>query len=181
MPRLFIAIDLPEVHKALLADLQDPTLSVRWTPPAQFHLTLRFIGDVDADTRVAVEKALDAIHSTPFTIEGQGLGVFPSLRKPRVIFAGISPAQALLDLYEGIRHALGKIGIAPDSKPFRPHITLARVKQAIASEIRSYLQSHESLMLPPVAVSQFYLYESILKPDGAHHNQLCTFALSTTA
>ncbi|HMB91518.1 MAG TPA: RNA 2',3'-cyclic phosphodiesterase [Rhodothermales bacterium] len=177
MPRLFTAIDLPDEHKARLTALQDPTLSVRWTPEAQYHLTLRFIGDVDEETLASFEAALASVQAPTFELEGNNLGVFPSLRRPRVIYAGIPPKPPLLGVHASITHELGKIGIAPDTKPFRPHITIARVKKASAAAVRTFLRAHQSFTLPPFSVSHFHLYESILRPEGALHLQRRRFAL----
>jgi 2'-5' RNA ligase len=177
MPRLFTAIDLPEEHKARLAALRDPTLAVRWTPQAQYHLTLRFIGNVDEDMQASIEEALTAVQASGFELEGNGLGVFPSLRRPRVIYAGITPTPALLDLHQAVTHALGTVGIAPEAKPFRPHITLARLKKASVAAIRAFLRPHQSFTLAPFSVSQFHFYESLLRPEGALHLRRRTFEL----
>ena len=102
MPRLFVALDLPEVHKARLAGLRDDALPGRWLRPDQYHLTLRFIGDVDEERAATIAEALSHIQGEAFTLQGRGLGVFPSMRKPRVLFAAIDPAPALMALNDSI-------------------------------------------------------------------------------
>ncbi len=178
MPRLFIAIDLPDEHKARLAALRDETLPGRWTPTTQYHLTLRFIGEVDEERAATIEQALAAVRADAFSLQGRGLGVFPSMRKPRVLFAAIDPDPALMDLQTGIEDALRTLGLDADAKSFHPHVTLARLRRAAPRTVRAFIHTHASSTLAPFAVTHFYLYESLLRPDGALHQRRATFPLS---
>lgn len=181
MPRLFVAIDLPDAHKDHLADLKEDTLSARWTPPHQYHLTLRFIGDV-ADERVdVIEQSLTTIRQEAFMLYGKGLGVFPSIRKPRVLFAVIEPVPALKAFQQRIEQALQDAGVPADDKPFHPHVTLARLRGTTARTMRGFLKAHRDYALDPFDVTRYYLYESVLRPEGALHTRRATFELPTPA
>ncbi|NBC16545.1 MAG: RNA 2',3'-cyclic phosphodiesterase [Bacteroidetes bacterium] len=177
MPRLFVALDLPEERRAPLVDLQTDALSARWTPPEQYHLTLRFIGDVPERQADAVEQALAPVSGAPFDLRGPGLGVFPSRRKPRVLFADIQRVEALMTLQRRIDEALLRAGVDRADKPFHPHITVARLKRARPQAVRRYLRERQDFHLAPFPVTAFVLYQSDLTPDGAIHTPRASFAL----
>lgn len=178
MPRLFLAVDLPDAHKVKLAGLRDEALPGRWTRPAHYHLTLRFIGEADEARASTIEHALGGIHAEAFTLRGRGLGVFPSTRKPRVLFAAIDPVPALMDLQAKIEQTLRTLGLEAEPKPFHPHITLTRLRQARAQTVRAYLRTHRTFTLDPFEVAYFYLYTSLLRPEGALYERRARFPLS---
>ena len=177
MPRLFLAIDLPEEQCTTLLDLRDDTLPARWTPPEQYHLTLRFIGDVPEEQVAAIENAVAPVESEAFSLQSYGLGVFPSRRKPRVLFAEISRAEALMTLHHRLDEALLSAGIDRADKPFHPHVTLARLKRARPQSVREYLRKHRAFTLAPFPVPRYYLYQSELTPEGAIHTRVASFEL----
>ena len=177
MPRLFVAIDLPDDHKTALVGLRDDALPGRWSRPAQYHLTLRFIGEVDEEHAAAVEQTLAGVRGETFTLQGRGLGVFPSPRRPRVLFAALDPAPALLALQARIDRALRAIGLDDDPKPFRPHVTLARLRGADANAVRAFLRAHEAFTLDPFEVRHYALYESVLRPEGPRYTRRALLAL----
>lgn len=177
MPRLFVAIDLPDEHTEQLRQLRDDAINARWTPPEQYHLTLRFIGDVEDDRVDPIREALSAIQTPPFVLQGQGLGVFPSRRRPRVVFANIDEVTTLMNVQRDIEQTLQELGFEEDAKAFRPHVTLARLKRAPPQDVRAYLQAHQEFTLDPFDVRAYYLYESTLHPSGAVHERIATFAL----
>lgn len=179
MPRLFIALDLPENRRATLQALQTDVLSARWTPPEQYHLTLRFIGDVSEEDIDTFGRVLDPVPGSTFSLESPGLGVFPSRRTPRVLFADIRRADALMTLQHGIDEALLCAGIDRADKPFHPHVTVARLKRARPQAVRRYLRDRGDFSLAPFPVSAYYLYQSELTPDGAIHTRLATFSLAS--
>lgn len=169
MPRLFIAIDLPEDRRDELRHLRTDDLPARWSPEEQFHLTLRFLGNTsDADT-ARLERRLDDIEAPSFLVGLHGLGVFPSRRKPRVLVALAREAPELMTLQDRIAKLTAELGFEADRKPFNPHITVARFKKATPREVRGYLKLHEGFSLEPFHVGSFRLYESRLGPQGANH------------
>ena len=179
MVRLFIAIDLPESLKIHLANLRDDALPGRWTSPTQYHVTVRFLGKIEQDGIASLTNTLANIRTEALLLQGHGLGVFPSMRKPRVLFAAIDPTPALLELRTKVDQALRSFGFAADPKPFHPHVTLARLRQANVQTLHAYLRAHKSFMLAPFKVNHFYLYESLLRPEGALYTRRATFTLHT--
>lgn len=177
MPRLFVAIDLPEARWAPLEALQTDAFSARWTPPEQYHLTLRFIGNVAERQAEAVERALAPVPGAPFELQGPGLGVFPSRRKPRVLFANIQRAAALMTLQHRIDEALLSAGVDRADKPFHPHVTVARLKRVRPQAVRRYLRERQDFHLASFPVTEFILYQSDLTSEGAIHTPRATFAL----
>ncbi len=177
MPRLFVAIDLPETHGARLQGLADPHLDARWTPQGQHHLTLRFIGEVSAETVEAIKAGLADVTGEALTLEGHGLDVFPSRRRPRVLFSRIAPTPALERVQIAVESALRGLGLTPNTKPFTPHVTLARFKRPRPRDVRAYLRAHHGFALPPFPAKEFLLYQSILRPDGAQHQVLAWYPL----
>lgn len=178
MPRLFVAIDLPDTHVDTLQRLRTEAFDARWTPAEQYHLTLRFIGDTAADRVPAIEEALGSLSVPAFILRGKGLGVFPSRRRPRVLFANVDQTTPLVEVQADVERACQRAGLDPDPKAFHPHVTIARLKGARPREVRSYLKTHQGVTLAPFTVQQFHLYESRLHPEGALHERVRTFSSS---
>ena len=128
MPRLFIAIDLPEDVKVELTAIGYGLPGARWVTDDQLHLTLRFIGEVDGGMRNNISDALSFINYGSFTFTLQGAGHFPPRGKPKVLWIGIAKSQPLLQLRGKVESALRAIGLSPEGRKFSPHITLARLK-----------------------------------------------------
>ena len=166
-------------HKTRLTGLREDALPGRWTPTQKFHLTLRFIGEVDEDRVAPVEQALAGFQGEAFSLQGRGLGVFPSPRRPRVLFAALAPAPVLLELQTQVEQALHAIGLGEDPKPFRPHVTLARLRRVDAHTVRAFLGKHQAFTLDPFEVDRYYLYESVLRREGALHIKRDTYKLFT--
>jgi 2'-5' RNA ligase len=158
---------------------------VQWVQPGSIHLTLKFLGDIEEMRVEEICRTLaKTAESTPsFTVEVGGLGVFPDLRSPRVLWLGLSeraggqqPVQALTHLAGAVDRALGALGFPVESKPFRPHLTLARIKEG-AREVGHTLA--ESGVMHPVSlvgvlqVKTISLMKSDLRPSGAVYTQLC--------
>lgn len=179
MPRLFVAIDLPEEYAPLLENLKDETLSARWTPPHQFHLTLRFIGDVEEEKVADIDQALVRVKSSPFTMHAAGVGTFPSKRNPRVLYVSVKESGTLTTLQRDIEDSLQAIGIPQETKPFTPHLTIARLKRNASRLVRAYLRDKEEFTLEPFMVREFFLYQSRLSPQGAIHQRLHSYPLGS--
>ncbi|ARA92532.1 2'-5' RNA ligase [Rhodothermaceae bacterium RA] len=177
MPRLFVALDVTDATRQALAALRDDTLPARWTPPHQYHLTLRFLGEVPDDAVEAIRTALATVQAAPVVLRGTGLGVFPSLRRPRVLFARIDETPALMRLHAAVEAALTRVGLPPDERPFHPHITLARLSRPDARRVRRFRARHADVRIEPMRIDAFTLYASRLGPDGAQHHPLTTYPL----
>ena len=159
MPRLFSAIEIPKSVAERLTLLRAGLTGARWIDPENYHLTLRFIGDVDGATARDFTAALGEIVAVPFELEVSGLGSFGG-GKPRAIFAGISPSQGLEALQRANERAAREAGLPPEGRNYKPHVTLARLKGARAEAVAAYLQRQGDIGPAPFSVSRFVLYSS---------------------
>ncbi len=178
MPRLFVAIDFPEAVRDRLATLAGGVPGARWVPSEQFHLTLRFIGEVDHGQLDDIVEALAGIEAREFPVRIKGVGHFPPRGAPRVLWAGIEDGDGPARLHGKIEAALARLGVAPDRRKFFPHVTLARLRDAPLGRVRDFLARHADFASEPVAVSAFHLYSSLLGAGGAVHRIEASYALS---
>jgi 2'-5' RNA ligase len=159
MPRLFSAIEIPKSVAERLTMLRAGLTGARWIDPENYHLTLRFIGDVDGATARDFESALGEIVAAPFELEVTGLGSFGG-GKPRAIFAGIGRSQGLDALQRANERAAREAGLPPEGRNYKPHVTLARLKGARAESVAAYLQRQGDIGPELFSVSRFVLYSS---------------------
>ncbi len=185
--RLFVAVDLPEDLRARLGGLQDELrpipLPVRWVRPQGIHLTLKFLGEVAQERAPAIGEALRAVagEHAPFTLSVAGVGVFPELGAPRVIWVGLGgdlPAAGRLQ--DAIDAALLRLGFAREKRPFRPHLTLGRVKGAGRGDWRPLLRRHAEASLGSFEAPECVLFESKLDSAGASYSPIGRFPLSAS-
>lgn len=177
MPRLFVAVDLPPECTAKLQTLQTSDLDARWTAPDQYHITLRFVGDADTDQTEQIRSRLEDIDLPSFQIGGEGLDVFPSMRKPRVLVVHVNEEPGLMTLQERIDEIVVTMGFDEERNPFNPHITIGRLKNSSPRDVRTYLHRHREYKIEPFTAEQFRLYESKLGSDGAVHRVLQHYSL----
>jgi 2'-5' RNA ligase len=182
--RTFVAIELPDnIQKALarhLAPLRsNPRLhALRWVPAHQTHLTLRFFGDISASNLDVLAGLLqrEAARHPPFFIRLGELGVFPNERRPRVLWVGVNAAKTLYSLQTGIEHAARQLGYEPEERDFRPHITLARLRQPVTMQTRhTLLEALHTYTLPPLGdihVNYITIFKSVLTPQGPIYTPL---------
>jgi len=166
--RLFVALDLPKSIKDKLFYLKDNQLKgARWTSSKQWHITLHFIGEIESDT--AIKDALSTVSAQSFSLKLDGIGTFPEKGKPRVLWVGISQSNLLNTLYQQVGDALKTTGFQPETRPFSPHLTLARFKDDAPgrAEMDSYRDKHNSFSTDDFQIKQFTLYESKLERTGA--------------
>ncbi len=170
--RAFIAIDLPAEVKQALGDVAAalaagvPRGAVRWVRPEQIHLTLRFLGDTPIDRLPALAAALDDVagRHSPFALRLTTTGCFPNAHRPRVVWVGLGgEAAALAALVADLNAALGALGLPPEDKPFRAHLTLGRVKDGRGAQDMPLAVDVPAL---PIPVAALHLIQSDLRPDG---------------
>jgi len=187
--RCFIAIELPEEIRAGLSRLQAQLksgnqFSVKWVDPYSVHLTLKFLGNVNADMMSQITEAIAeaAQGVSSFHLEIKGLGVFPNPRRVQVVWVGISgEVDKLLQLQKGIESALARLGFAPESRAFTPHLTLARVRDRTSPDERQRLgeliagtKFEAAYTFPVEAIS---LMRSQLTREGAIYSQISSVEL----
>lgn len=170
MPRLFVAIDLPESLKTTLTGICHGIPGTRWLPPNQLHLTLRFIGDVDNGLFRAIMDGLSGNDLPPAKCHLRSIGCFPAKGRPRVIWAGVSEeATGLFTLQRHLEKEIRRFGITPEERPFTPHITLARLKDPPKEAVFAFLSKNAEFQGGAFTVTAFHLYSSSLTPKGAIH------------
>jgi len=138
MPRLFTGLEIPADLTTELALMRGGLTGARWIDVENYHLTLRFIGDIDEPTADAVDEVMAQIRRKPFTVTLEGLDYF-GRDKPRAIVAKAQASQQLIELQAEQERLLRRIGIPPESRRFVPHVTLARMRSASHEAVARYL------------------------------------------
>ena len=178
VPRLFVALDLPQSVKQSLEPLAKGLGDVRWLTPEQQHLTLRFIGDVSNGALHEIAEALATVPAQPFEVMLKGLGHFPPRGEPRVLWVGVEKSAELAGLKRRVDRALKDAGMPPDARKFAPHVTIARMREPLSpTRLGTYLMRHSLYRSAPFPVSSFHLYSSWLRSDGAEHQIEASYEL----
>jgi 2'-5' RNA ligase len=177
MPRLFVAVDLSEKVTEVLASLQDREIDARWVNPAQIHLTVRFLGDVESSRVEPLTHALADIDAHSFELSPQGLGVFPSRRSPRVLWVDLKENEKLFDLQQKVESTVVDLGFDPEDRSYIPHLTIARCRDTPPKAIHRFMREHGNFSAEPFHCHQFHLYESELNSDGARYTKQASFDL----
>ncbi len=181
--RLFIGLPLPQTYQQGLEALREewaPRLRSRlsWTRPGNWHLTLAFLGDTPSAEAERVRQALEAVHSAPFTLQAAGGGAFPPGKKPRVLWVGLQHGrQESAALADQIWSVLAPLGIQPPGRPFRAHLTLARVKQERGDRWEALFRSLGEKQWPSCQIAEFVLWQSELAPKGPVYTAVQRYAL----
>ena len=177
MPRLFVAIELPGAVKERLSLLCGGVPGARWLSTDQMHLTLKFIGEVDGARFDDIRAALEQVRGAPCALSISGVGLYGKLRQPRVLWAGIEPEEEVIWLHGAIEKSLSGLGVAPDKRKYRPHVTLARFKNGRGRRIRQFLEQNGALTIPGIDVTRFVLFSSFLSHSGAIYSVEETYSL----
>lgn len=179
MIRAFIAIEIPVSIRSQLAVTQFLLPIARPLPVENFHLTLAFLGDQTEDRLEELHFALDQITAPPLELQIDGLGVFGG-DKPRTVHATFRPDPALARLQARIVRAADMAGIARDTRRFTPHVTLGRFAhgEGSAAALARAIGQIGALQIAPFTAGHFALMRSILRPDGAVHDELARYPLA---
>ena len=177
MNRLFVALRPPApVRRRLLAAMGGVS-GAHWQDDDQLHVTLRYIGPVDARTADDVVAALEGVTGPPPTMAVRGVGRFETGDYPRAIWAGLAPGEPLAALHRKIDRALVRIGLAPERRAYLPHITLARLRRG-AGGVDRFIAQRANLSTDPFTCDRFSLYESHLSSGGATYIPVAHYPLS---
>ena len=180
--RAFLAVPLPaplqEELTRLRRELSGPLQGLRWSNPATVHLTLRFFGDTPVDDLEKIRASMlsVALREQPFHVDLQGLGAFPSPRRPRVVWIGLTPPAALQALYRTCAEELHREGFPGEARDFAPHLTIGRYREH-GPDLTTVLAQQGQRTIGRLPVTRLVLYESQLRPDGARHLALFTVPL----
>jgi len=159
MPRLFVALEVPRTAAMSLSLLRGGLPGARWIDVENFHITLRFIGDIDGRTADEVVDKLDRIERPEFQLTLQGMGSFGS-KKPHAIYAGVTPAPDMYALQAEIERICQRLGLPADPRKFTPHVTLARLRNVRPEDVAHYLTGRGNFYTSPFTVNRFVLMSS---------------------
>lgn len=165
MPRLFTALALPDWLRQRLALFQGGLPGARWVEPEDYHITLRFAGDISADLAEDFTESLSEIRFKPFSVRLTGLACFGG-KKPRALYVGIAPSEPLSRLQMAHEQAAQRVGLAPERRKFQPHITLARLRQTTAEDVAGYLAMRSEVIAEDFTVQGFGLYSARASRGG---------------
>lgn len=182
--RLFTAIDVPSHTKAQMAALiarLRPFASLRWSPEENLHITTKFIGEVAAEDVAQIEGALAEVAKQSggcIPIDLTGLDWLPSEADARILHVAVSAPPTLDMLHQQTDLALVRLGIERETKPFRPHVTLARIPPEVALQgLRGEIDRLGSLAFDSFLATEFGLYESVAERDGSVYRRRAAFPL----
>ncbi len=178
MLRLFVGIPLPPARALALSTICRGLHGVRWVDPGNFHVTLRFLGEVDAGLAAEIDAEIATIHLPRFALSVAGLDIFGPAEKPRAVIATLDREPALFRLHDKIGTVVSRVGVLPDTRRYIPHVTLAYCAKPNADEIQRYLAAHNLLRLEPFAVERFALVRSYLTKAGSFYEDIATYDLT---
>lgn len=182
--RAFIAIEFaPQIQDAIgkqITALQQVIVPkvIRWVPKENLHLTLKFLGELSPNHLEFIRQALsqEAAGISPFEIQAGGLGAFPTLRNPRVIWVGLHGPGELIDLHKGLDKSIGRLGFPRDDRKFSPHLTIGRVhpgtSPAELKKVHEVLASRQLGNIGQCKVDAIHLFKSDLTSSGAIYTKI---------
>lgn len=159
MPRLFTALEIPRDAALSLSLLRGGLPGARWIDVENYHITLRFIGDVEGHMADEIANALDRVRRPEFMLNLSGVDAFGS-KKPHSIYAGLSPSPGLNTLQAEIERICQRLRLPADPRKFTPHVTLARLKNARIEDVVHYLSGRANFATLPFKVGRFVLMSS---------------------
>jgi 2'-5' RNA ligase len=177
MLRLFVGIEFPPELKLHLSMLETVIPGARWVDPGNFHLTLRFIGEVDEGVAADIDEALRRLRARRFTLQLAGTGVFGG-GKPRALWVGVERHPELVALRDKIEKALIRIGLEPEQRKFAPHVTLARLREPVLDNLSEFLAANAQFRAAPLPVEQFSLIASFPTKAGSIYEDQADYPLS---
>lgn len=174
MIRSFLAIELPKPIlrkiEEVQGDLRSTHADVRWVNPEKIHLTLKFFGDIEESRIDPIFKSIEepTRNTLPFSLKASGVGAFPQMKNPRVIWMGLVDGKEVLTSFQKqIETQLEKIGFQPENRPFHPHLTLGRMKSSRGKEeLIGRMEKHREEEFGDFQVERVILFKSDLKPSG---------------
>ena len=178
MPRIFTGIEIPAAIGQQLSMLRGGLPGARWIDPENYHLTLRFIGDVDDMTAHEAASALGRVRRGAFDLRLDGLTAFGG-RKPRAVVASMSTPPALIDLQAEQERLMQRIGLAPEGRKYIPHVTLARLRESSNRQVADYLAARGLFRTPDFRVERFVLFSSRNSTGGGPYVVEASYPLAS--
>lgn len=177
MLRLFVGIEFPPELKLRLSLLCSGVPGARWVDPGNFHLTLRFIGEIAEDVAADVDEALARVKVSRFTLHLVGTGVFGG-KRPHALWVGAERHPELVRLRDKIEQALIRVGLEPEQRKFAPHVTLARLRDPEPDMLGHFLATHAQFRAEPLPVERFSLIASFPTKAGSVYEDQADYPLS---
>ncbi len=183
--RAFIAFELPESVASTIGgvqkDIKSSGVKIRWVKPGNIHLTLKFLGDIKSEDLEKVETAIkeSARGVSKINLLAKGMGLFPGIKKPRVMWLGVGgQLESLFKLQSTLDENLEKSGFPRDKRPFKGHLTLGRIKGKIdTKKLVDSMRSLKGVESDSFFADRIILFKSDLKPTGAVYTKLSSTAL----
>jgi RNA 2',3'-cyclic 3'-phosphodiesterase len=177
MLRLFVGIGFPPELKLRLSLLCSGVRGARWVDPGNFHLTLRFIGEIGGDVAADIDDALARLRARCFTLQLAGTGIFGGGDKPRSLWVGVERCTELVTLRDKIEQVLIRVGLMPEPRKFSPHVTLARLHNPALDELSGFLAARAQFRADPLPVEGFSLIASLQTKAGAVYEDQAEYPL----
>jgi 2'-5' RNA ligase len=177
MLRLFVGIPFPPELKLRLSLLCSGVAGAKWVDPGNFHLTLRFIGEVDEGLAADIDAALARVEARPFTLQLAGTGYFGD-GAPRSLWVGVERNAELTALRDKIERALVRAGLPPEPRRFAPHVTLARLRNVASPAIAAFLSASAQFRAEPLAVEAYSLIASLQTKAGSVYEDQADYRLA---
>ena len=180
MPRLFTGLEIPAKVQQSLSLLRGGLPGARWIDPENYHITLRFIGDIDDRMAHEIASMLDGMRRRSFDVRFGGLKSFGG-RKPRAIVVAVEPVQALIELQAEQERLMQRLGLEPEGRKFTPHVTLARLRDSSSHEVADYLSTRGPVFGSSFRVSRFVLFSSRSSVGGGPYVIEADYPLAAAA
>lgn len=176
MPRIFTGLEIPDDVGQNLSLLRGGLPGARWVDPENYHLTLRFIGDVDDSIAHEVASLLHRVNRPPFDLRLDGLSSFGG-KRPRALVATVASSPSLLELQAEHERLMRRVGLEPEGRKYTPHVTLARLRDTSSRQVADYLAARG--YFPPLTfhVERFVLYSSRASVGGGPYVVEADFSL----
>lgn len=175
--RLFVALRPPRAIREMLISAMNGVSGARWQSDEQLHLTLRFIGEVDRHRAEDIAAALGAIYAPAVTARIAGVDLFERQGRPHMLWAGVEPHEPLGALHRKVDQLLARVGVAPETRAFLPHITLARLNRG-SGPVAPFLALNSDLASPPFEFGHVTLYESEMGHGGSRYHPVARYPLA---
>ena len=176
--RLFVALTLPDIVRQQLRLLCGGLPGARWVPAENYHITLRFLGDVDGRDADYVDAALASIRAPGFQLRLSGVGHFASGSRVKTVWAGVEKEPALQHLHDKVESAVVRAGLPPEGQKFTPHVTLTWPKDPPIAKLQQYLAGHNLFRSEPFAVTHFTLFSSFTGGESSVYRAERSYALT---
>lgn len=159
MPRLFTGLEIPSQTRLMLTMLQGGLRGARWIDPENYHITLRYIGDIDEQLAYEVASELSRVRRDPVEIRLTGLGSFGN-GKPHAIWARVEPTPELYEMQAEQERILQRLGLPAERRKYKPHVTLARLRGTSSTDAANWLSLRGDFKAPPFLADRFVLFSS---------------------